>query len=146
MSDSDSEASELFKKGLEIRRKVLGAEYVDMSLANADAFMMEFQKITTQWCWGYAWSRPGLERKTRSLINIAMITALNRMHEVKMHVRGALRNGATEEEIREVLIQATVYCGIPAGLDAFRSAHEAIKAAAAEKDNGDGKALPANRV
>ena len=140
MSNADGEASDLFKKGLEIRRKVLGEEYVDASLANADDFMMAFQEITTEWCWGYAWARPGLERKVRSLINIAMITALNRMHEVKMHVRGALRNGATEDEIREVLIQATVYCGIPAGLDAFRNAHEILKAVAAEKKNGDGNA------
>lgn len=133
MAKVDGNPSELFQRGLEIRRAVLGAEYVDTSIANADDFMMEFQKITTEWCWGYAWSRPGLERKTRSLINIAMITALNRMNEVKMHVRGALRNGCTEEEIREVLIQATVYCGIPAGLDAFRNAHEVLKAAAAEE-------------
>lgn len=136
MTDLETETSELFKRGLEIRRKVLGAEYVDTSLANADDFMMAFQKITTEWCWGYAWSGPGLEHKTRSLINIAMITALNRMHEVKMHVRGALRNGATEEEIKQVLIQATVYCGIPAGLDAFRNAHDVLKAVAAEKKDG----------
>jgi 4-carboxymuconolactone decarboxylase len=137
----DGESSELFRKGLEIRRSVLGADYVDASLANADSFMMAFQEITTEWCWGYAWGRPGLDRKVRSLINIAMITALNRMPEVKLHVRGALRNGATEEEIKEVLIQATVYCGIPAGLDAFRTANEVLKAVAAEKKHdGDGAA------
>lgn len=143
MAKVDGKTSELFERGLEIRRAVLGADYVDNSIANADDFMMEFQKITTEWCWGYAWSRPGLERKTRSLINIAMITALNRMHEVKMHVRGALRNGATEKEILEVLIQVSVYCGIPAGLDAFRNAHEVLKAVAAEdKASNGGAAKP----
>lgn len=142
MAEQGSERSDLFNKGLEIRRKVLGEEFVDNALANADDFMMAFQNITTEWCWGYAWSRQGLERKTRSLINIAMITALNRMHEVKMHVRGALRNGATEEEIKEVLIQATVYCGIPAGLDAFRNAHEVLLAVAAERAKADGAASP----
>ena len=140
MANVDGGASELFTKGLEIRRAVLGEEYVNNSLANADAFMMSFQEITTEWCWGYAWSRPGLDRKIRSLLNIGMITALNRMQEVKLHVRGALRNGATEEEIKEVLIQATIYCGIPAGLDAFRPANEVLKAVAAEGKNGDGEA------
>ena len=123
----------LFDIGLSARREVLGAEYVDKSMESANDFMMAFQHITTEWCWGYTWSRPGLDRKLRSLVNIAMITALNRMPEVKLHVHGALRNGATEEEIREVLIQATVYCGIPAGLDAFRTANEVLRAVAAEK-------------
>jgi 4-carboxymuconolactone decarboxylase len=133
MTAPDAEPSELFQKGLKIRRRVLGEGYVDSSIANADDFMMAFQTITTEWCWGYAWSRPGLEPKVRSLVNIAMITALNRMAEVKMHVRGALRNGVTAEEIKEVLIQATIYCGIPAGLDAFKAAHEVLKAVAAEE-------------
>ncbi len=144
MAEQSDERSDLFNRGLEIRRKVLGEEFVDNALANADDFMMAFQNITTEWCWGYTWSRQGLERKTRSLINIAMITALNRMHEVKMHVRGALRNGATEEEIKEVLIQATVYCGIPAGLDAFRNAHEVLLAVAAERAKADGAASPSS--
>ena len=126
MAKVDGKTSELFERGLEIRRAVLGADYVDNSIANADDFMMEFQKITTEWCWGYAWSRPGLERKTRSLINIAMIPALNPMHEVRMHVRGALRNGCTEEEIREVLMQVGIYAGIPAAVDSFRLAREAF--------------------
>jgi 4-carboxymuconolactone decarboxylase len=142
VSEPSDQRSELFNRGLEIRRKVLGEEFVDNALATADDFMMAFQNITTEYCWGYAWSRPGLDRKTRSLINIAMITALNRMHEVRMHVRGALRNGATEDEIKEVLIQATVYCGIPAGLDAFRNAHEVLKAVAAEKAKGDESTSP----
>jgi 4-carboxymuconolactone decarboxylase len=127
MEKIDGETSDLFKRGIEVRRKVLGEDYVNASLAGADEFMMAFQNITTEWCWGYAWSRPGLDHKVRSLINIAMLTALNRMNEVKLHVRGALRNGATEEEIKEALIQATVYCGIPAGLDAFKCADAVLK-------------------
>lgn len=119
--------SEHFDKGLSIRRDVLGAEYVDASLAKADDFMMAFQRITTEWCWGYAWSRPGLDRKTRSMLNLAMLTALNRPAEIKLHVKGALANGVTVEEIKEILLHATVYCGIPAGLDAFKAAHEILK-------------------
>jgi 4-carboxymuconolactone decarboxylase len=119
--------SEQFDKGLSIRRDVLGAEYVDASLAKADDFMMAFQRITTEWCWGYAWSRPGLDRKARSMLNLAMLTALNRPAEIKLHVKGALANGVTVEEIKEILLHATVYCGIPAGLDAFKAAHEVLK-------------------
>jgi 4-carboxymuconolactone decarboxylase len=118
----------LFETGLEIRRKVLGADYVDTGLAEADDFMMAFQRITTEWCWGYAWSRPGLDRRTRSLLNLAMLTALGRSHELQLHVRGALNNGVTAAEIREVLVHATVYCGIPAGLDAFKAAHAVLVA------------------
>ena len=120
--------SERFHKGLEVRRAVLGAEYVDGSLAKADDFMMAFQRITTEWCWGYAWTREGLDRKTRSMLNLAMLTALNRPAEIKLHVKGALANGVSVEEIKEVLLHATVYCGIPAGLDAFKAAHEVLKA------------------
>jgi 4-carboxymuconolactone decarboxylase len=117
----------LFEKGLKVRREVLGAEYVDKSLANANEFTQAFQDITTEWCWGYAWTRPGLDRKTRSMLNLAMLTALNRSPEIKLHVRGALNNGVTVEEIKEVLLHATVYCGIPAGLDAFKAANEVLK-------------------
>ncbi|MGL4323471.1 MAG: carboxymuconolactone decarboxylase family protein [Beijerinckiaceae bacterium] len=123
MSDNDH-----FEKGLKLRREVLGADYVDGSLAKADDFMMAFQRITTEWCWGYAWNRPGLEKKTRSMLNLAMLTALNRPAEIKLHVKGALNNGVTVEEIKEILLHATVYCGIPAGLDAFKAAHEVLKA------------------
>jgi 4-carboxymuconolactone decarboxylase len=123
--------SAMFDQGLEIRRDVLGPDYVDGSLKNADELMMAMQRITTEWCWGYVWSRPGLERKTRSMINIAMLTALDRPAEIKLHVRGALRNGVTPEEIKEILIQATIYCGVPAGLEAFKAAHEVLKAEAA---------------
>jgi 4-carboxymuconolactone decarboxylase len=118
--------SEQFKKGLEVRRAVLGAEYVDGGIAKADDFMMAFQRITTEWCGGYAWTRPGLNRKTRSMLNLAMLTALNRPAEIKLHVKGALANGVSVDEIKEVLLHATVYCGIPAGLDAFKAAHEAL--------------------
>lgn len=120
--------SDQFNKGLEVRRKVLGADYVDGSLAKADDFMMAFQNITTEWCWGYAWTRPGLEHKTRSMLNLAMLTALGRPAELKLHVKGALTNGVTVDEIKEILLHATVYCGIPAGLDAFKAAHEVLKA------------------
>jgi 4-carboxymuconolactone decarboxylase len=120
--------NEMFEKGLEVRRKVLGAEYVDGGIAKADDFMMAFQHITTEWCWGYAWTRPGLEHKTRSMLNLAMLTALDKPGELKLHVKGALANGVTVEEIKEILLHATVYCGIPAGLNAFKAAHEVLKA------------------
>jgi 4-carboxymuconolactone decarboxylase len=126
-----SAKSPLFEKGLKVRREVLGAEYVDKSLANANEFTQAFQDITTEWCWGFAWTRPGLDRKTRSMLNLAMLTALNRSPEIKLHVRGALNNGVTVEEIKEVLLHATVYCGIPAGLDAFKAANEVLKEAGA---------------
>lgn len=120
--------SEQFQKGLEVRRAVLGTEYVDGGLAKADDFMMAFQRITTEWCWGYAWTRDGLDRKTRSMLNLAMLTALSKPAELKLHVKGALANGVSVDEIKEVLLHATVYCGIPAGLDAFKAAHEVLKA------------------
>jgi len=120
--------SEQFQKGLKIRREVLGAEYVDGSIARADDFMMAFQRITTEWCWGYAWSRDGLDRKTRSMLNLAMLTALAKPAELKLHVKGALANGVSVEEIKEILLHATVYCGIPSGLEAFKAAHEVLKA------------------
>ena len=122
-----SDKSPLFETGLKARREVLGPEYVDKSLANANEFMQAFQEITTEWCWGYAWTRPGLDRKTRSMLNLAMLTALNRAPEIKLHVRGAINNGVTVDEIKEVLLHATVYCGIPAGLDAFKAANEVLK-------------------
>jgi len=118
---------DLFERGLALRREVLGAEYVDKSLQSANEFMMAFQRITTEWCWGYAWTRPGLDKKTRSLLNLAMLTALNRSPEIKLHVRGALNNGVTVDEIKETLIHATIYCGIPAGLDAFKAANDVLK-------------------
>jgi 4-carboxymuconolactone decarboxylase len=122
----NAEDSAMFERGLKVRREVLGADYVDGSLAAADEFMMAFQEITTKWCWGYLWTRDGVDRKTRSIVNLAMLTALNRPAELKLHVRGALKNGVTPSEIKEILLQATVYCGIPAGLDAFKTAHQAL--------------------
>jgi 4-carboxymuconolactone decarboxylase len=126
-TQTDDSLRALFERGLSLRREVLGAEYVDKSIASANDFMMAFQHITTEWCWGYAWSRPGLDKKTRSLLNLAMLTALNRSAEVRLHVRGAVNNGVTAEEIKEVLLHATIYCGIPAGLDAFKAANEVLQ-------------------
>ncbi len=113
---------ELFEKGLAIRREVLGAEYVDGSIRNADDFNRPMQELTTKYCWGTIWSRPGLSRKTRSLINLAMLTALNRPHEIELHIRGALNNGVTKEEMMEVFLQTAIYCGVPAAIDSFRTA------------------------
>ncbi|MBO6718906.1 MAG: carboxymuconolactone decarboxylase family protein [Rhizobiaceae bacterium] len=126
MTTEDKTIAVLFEEGLSLRRQVLGSEYVDKSMASANEFMMAFQEITTQWCWGYAWGRDTLDLKTRSMLNLAMLTALNRAAEIKLHVRGAVNNGVSVEEIREVLLHATVYCGIPAGLDAFKAANEVL--------------------
>lgn len=116
-----------FDKGLSIRRDVLGAEFVDHAFATADDFNRPLQELVTQYCWGEIWGRSGLDRKTRSLLNLAMLSALNRPHEVKMHVRGALKNGVTKEEIKEVFLQVAIYCGVPAGVDSFRIAREVFK-------------------
>ena len=116
--------SELFHDGLEVRRAVLGADYVNASLAKADDFMAGFQQITTEVAWGTIWTRPGLERKTRSMIVLAMLAALSKPNELKLHVKGALTNGVTRDEIKEILMQACVYAGIPAGLEAFKAAAE----------------------
>jgi 4-carboxymuconolactone decarboxylase len=123
-----AEDDALFEKGMPIRREVLGPAYVDASMARADEFMMSFQRATTAWAWawGWAWGDKTLDRKTRSLMNLAMLTALNRAPEIKLHVKGALNNGVTVEEIKAALLHATAYCGIPAGLDAFRAAHEVL--------------------
>jgi 4-carboxymuconolactone decarboxylase len=120
-------ASELFEKGLKVRREVLGAEYVDASISQADDFSRPIQELVTEYCWGKVWSRPGLDRKTRSLLNLAMLTALNRPHEVKLHLRGALNNGCSKNDIMEVFLQATIYCGVPAAIDSLRVAKEFFK-------------------
>ncbi|MEN5083684.1 carboxymuconolactone decarboxylase family protein [Bosea sp. TWI1241] len=135
---SDDQA--LFEKGLPIRREVLGPDYVDASMAKADAFMMSFQRATTSWAWGWAWGDPTLERRTRSMLNLAMLTALGRSHEIKLHVKGALNNGLSVEEIKAVLLHATAYCGIPAGLDAFKAAHEVLLKEGALPGASDGEA------
>ena len=114
----------LFERGLPIRRAVLGADYVDTSLANANEFMSAFQHVTTEMVWGYVWPRPGLDRRTRSLLNLAMLTALKAPAELKLHVRGALTNGVTKDEIREIFMQVAIYAGAPAGVDSFRIARE----------------------
>ncbi|HJS85788.1 MAG TPA: 4-carboxymuconolactone decarboxylase [Acetobacteraceae bacterium] len=124
--------SELFKKGLAVRREVLGAEYVDGSIARADDFNAAFQQLTTEVAWGTIWTRPGLPRKTRSIVNIAMLVALNRGAELKLHLRAALTNGVTRDEIKEILLQTGVYCGIPASLEAFKIASEVFREADAK--------------
>jgi 4-carboxymuconolactone decarboxylase len=122
--------SAVYKKGLKIRQAVLGRKYVDASIKAADDFNRPFQELVTEYCWGAVWGRPGLSRKTRSLINLAMLTALNRPHEVKLHIKGALNNGVSQDEIREVLLQTAIYCGVPASLDSFRIAREVFAEAA----------------
>lgn len=117
-------ATDLFEKGLKVRRAVLGKEFVDKSIGDADDFTHPLQELITEYCWGSIWTRPGLPRKTRSLINLAMLTALNRPNEVKLHLRGALNNGCSKEEIMEVFLQTAIYCGIPAAVDSFRIAKE----------------------
>lgn len=117
----------MFEKGLSIRREVLGADYVEKALKNADDFSRPLQELVTQYCWGEIWGRPAFDRKTRSIINLAMISALNRPHEVKAHVKGALNNGLTKDDIKEVFLQVAIYCGIPAGVDSFRAAQEVFK-------------------
>ena len=123
--------NELFQKGLQVRREVLGAEYVDANLSEADDFMMAFQRIVTEWAWGHAWSNPGLDHRTRSILNLGLLTALGRFQELGIYVRGALTSGVTVAEIRDALVHATIYCGTPAGRQAFMAAHEALKAAGA---------------
>jgi len=125
---------ERFDKGLKLRKQVLGAEYVERSMASADEFSMPMQELSTEYCWGYVWTRPGLALRERSLVNLGMISALNRPHELKLHVKAALNNGVTRAEIREVLLQVAVYCGVPAGIDSVRIAREAF----AELDQGKG--------
>ena len=119
---------ELYAKGLETRRAFLGAEYVDASIDGADEFMMSFQCVLTELVWGYAWSRPGLDRKTRSMLNLAMLTALGRPEELAIYVKGALRSGVSVDEVREILIHATIYCGTPAGRQAFLAVDEVLRA------------------
>jgi 4-carboxymuconolactone decarboxylase len=119
---------ERYERGLEIRKRVLGKDYVEAALAAADDFNRPMQELSTEYCWGAIWGREGLSPKLRSIVNLAMISALNRPHELKIHVAGALRNGVTRDEIREVLLQVAVYAGIPAGMDSFRAAKEALAA------------------
>jgi 4-carboxymuconolactone decarboxylase len=113
-----------FEAGLAVRKAVLGAEYVDKSMKSADDFTRPLQELVSEYCWGAVWTRPELDRRTRSFLNLAMLTALNRPHEIKLHVLGALNNGLTRVEIREVFLQSAIYCGVPAAIDAMRVAKE----------------------
>jgi 4-carboxymuconolactone decarboxylase len=115
---------ERFETGMKIRREVLGDAHVDAAIAKRNAFSEEFQDLITRYAWGEIWTRPNLPRQTRSLITIAMLVALNREEELRLHLRAALRNGATQEEIRETLLQSAIYCGVPAANSAFRIAQE----------------------
>lgn len=123
-----------FKAGLAVRKAVLGEEYVNQSLANAstDEFMASIQQFLTENAWGAVWTREGLDRKTRSMLNLAMLTALNRPNELKLHIKGALNNGVSKDEMREIFLQAAVYCGAPAGLDSFKIAQQVFKDEAAK--------------
>ena len=120
-------STERFEAGLAVRREVLGAEYVERALAGADNFNRDFQELATEFCWGGTWARGVLDRKARSILNLGMLSALNRPEEFKLHFRGALTNGCTLDELREVLLQIAVYCGIPAGVEAFRLAREVLR-------------------
>jgi len=126
-------ASELFDKGLKTRKEVVGAEHTEKQLKEADPFNLPMQELVTEYCWGWLWNRPGLPRKTRSMLNLAMLAVLNRPNEFKSHVKGALRNGCTKEEISEVLLQAAVYGGVPTGMASFALAREAFKEVEAPK-------------
>lgn len=119
--------SEKFERGLKTRRAVLGTDYVDRSLEQADDFNWPMQQLTTEWCWDEIWNRPGIDRRTRSVLNLGMIAALNRPHELKLHIRGAINNGLTKDELKEIFLQIGVYCGVPAALDSFRIAKEVFK-------------------
>ena len=125
--------SELFEKGLVVRKEVLGAEYVDKSIKGADDFALAMQEYATEAAWGSIWTRPGLPRKTRSLLNIGLLAAFNRQHEFKLHVKRSFGNGVTKDEIKEVLLQIACYAGVPAGIEAFRWAKEAMAELEKEK-------------
>lgn len=116
-----------YQEGLQIRKEVLGAAHVEKSLANVSEFGRPIQELVTEYCWGATWSRPGLDRRTRSLVNLAMLTTLNRGHELSVHVKGAITNGVTPEEIQEVLLQTAIYVGVPAALESFRIAEATLK-------------------
>ena len=116
-----------YEQGLKTRREVLGAEYVDAAVQGADDFSRPLQQLVTEYAWDTIWNRPGLDRRSRSMINLAMLTALNRPHELRLHLRGAINNGVTKEEIREIFMQTAIYCGVPAAMDSFRVAREMFK-------------------
>jgi 4-carboxymuconolactone decarboxylase len=117
----------LFERGLQVRKEVLGEAYVNKSIAGADEFTRTMAEWSTEFCWGALWTRPGLDRRSRSIANLSMIAALNRPHELKLHVKAAIKNGLTRDEIKEVLLQVAVYAGVPAGIDSFRIARDAFR-------------------
>ena len=121
------DVSDTFRRGLETRRAVLGDTYVDRSIDKATEFSWAMQEVATEWCWDATWNRPDLDRRARSILNLGMLAALNRPQEFKTHIRGALNNGVSVAEIREICIQISTYCGVPAGLDAFRLAEDILK-------------------
>lgn len=123
----------MFDKGMQIRREVLGDAYVDRAVANMNEFNKPLQELVTQYCWGEVWGREGLSKRDRSMINLAMIGILNRQHELKAHIRGAINNGLSKDEIAEVLLQVGIYGGIPAAVDSFRTANDAFADLDAEK-------------
>jgi 4-carboxymuconolactone decarboxylase len=120
------------ERGRKVRGEVLGPAHVERALEQASEFSRPMQELVTEYCWGDVWARPGLARRDRSLINLAMLTALNRSHELAVHTRGAIRNGCTPEEIQETLLQTAIYCGVPAAMEAFRVVEDAMEAAIAE--------------
>ncbi|MCB1485827.1 MAG: carboxymuconolactone decarboxylase family protein [Bauldia sp.] len=124
---NDETRKDRFELGLQTRREVLGASHVDRSLAQASDFSRPMQELVTEYCWGAVWGRPALPRQVRSLINVAMLTALNRPHELGVHVRGAITNGCTESDIQETLLQTAIYVGVPAALESFRIAERVLK-------------------
>jgi 4-carboxymuconolactone decarboxylase len=124
---SNKSRSERFERGLKTRREVLGTEYVDRALEQADDFSWAMQELTTEWCWDGTWNRPGLDRRSRSILNLGMIAALNRPHELKLHIRGAINNGVSKDELKEIFLQVGTYCGMPAAMDSFRVAREVFK-------------------
>ncbi|PJI38771.1 carboxymuconolactone decarboxylase family protein [Ferrovibrio sp.] len=126
-------SQEVFERGMAIRKSVLGKDFVEKSFAAADDFNMPMQQLVTEYCWGAVWGRDGLPLKIRSMLNIAMLSALNRNHELRTHIKGALTNGVTKDEIREILMQVAIYCGVPTGVDSFRTAKEAFAQLDAEK-------------
>lgn len=133
----------MFDAGLKVRKEVLGEAYVEASLARANEFNREFQELVTRYCWGAIWTRPGLPRTTRSLLNIVMLVALNRSHELELHVRGALRNGCSVDDVKEAILQAAVYAGIPAGVEGFRIAARVVAEAQAEQAQAGAEQPPA---
>jgi len=117
---------DLFEKGLEKRKSVLGAEYVEKNLSNADDFTLPFQEAMTAWCWGFGWSDDVIDPKTRSMMNLTMIGALGKMHEWELHCKGAIKNGVTKEELRAIIHVIAIYCGVPQSLECFRAARKAM--------------------